>query len=164
LHENQDSKKGVHLRKSATGAMWMTFQGKTQNKETPSMADATQLFGRVYRRGEVIFEESVPGDEMYIIQSAAVEISRNHGNRRVTLNLLEKGEFFGEMALVDSQPRSATATAVGRTRLLPVSKRIFLERTGGHRTRLAGPGTGHRCARSAPRYSHPQLPGEPGVC
>ena len=92
------------------------------------MAIATQLFGRTKEKGETIFHQGDPGDEMYIIQSGAVEVSKLRQGRKVVLTLLEKGDFFGEVALLDSKPRSAAVTAITRTRLLPLSRNTFLKR------------------------------------
>jgi len=93
------------------------------------MGESAELFGRIYQKGDVIFREGESGEDMYIIQSGAVEVSRHQGVEKIHVNFLEKGDFFGEMALVDNKPRSATVTAISRTRLLPVSKNIFTERT-----------------------------------
>ncbi len=92
------------------------------------MESGPELFGKIYRKGEPIFHQDEPGDEMYIIQSGAVEVSVFQDNRKVVVTLLGKGDFFGEMALLDSKPRSATVTAITRTRLLTLSREIFLER------------------------------------
>jgi CRP-like cAMP-binding protein len=82
------------------------------------MVIATDLFGRTIAKGRIIFRQGDPGDEMYIIQSGAVEVSKIRQGRKIILTLLEKGDFFGEVALIDSKPRSATVTALTRTRLL----------------------------------------------
>ena len=92
------------------------------------MALATELFGRTFKKGEKIFRQGDPGAEMYIIQSGAVEVSKMRRGRKVVLALLEKNDFFGEVALIDSKPRSATVTAITRTRLLPLSRNTFIER------------------------------------
>ncbi len=92
------------------------------------MESGPELFGKIYRKGESIFHQDEPGDEMYIIQSGAVEVSVFQDHRKLVLALLGKGDFFGEMALLDSKPRSATVTAITRTRLLTLSREIFLER------------------------------------
>ncbi len=80
------------------------------------------LFGSVYKRGEVVFSQDDRGDTMYIIQSGAVEVSQRQGDKTVVLALLDQGDFFGEMALIDDEPRSATVTALRRTRLLALSR------------------------------------------
>ena len=92
------------------------------------MGRGSELFGKVYTKGERIFNQDERGCEMYVIQSGAVEVSTFQGNRKVVMTLLGKGDFFGEMALLDAKPRSATVTAITRTRLLALSREIFLER------------------------------------
>ena len=71
-----------------------------------------QRFLRVYSRDEVVFEEGEQGEEMFIIYRGKVKIAKrsNKGDEK-TLALLERGEFFGEMALIDNAPRSASAIA-----------------------------------------------------
>ena len=76
----------------------------------------------------MIFHRGDPGDEMYIIQSGAVEVSSMRDGCKVVLTILEKEDFFGEMALLDRNPRSATVTTITRSRLLPLSRRVFLEK------------------------------------
>jgi F420-non-reducing hydrogenase small subunit len=92
------------------------------------MSKAEEVFGKVYERDSVVFRQGDPGDSMYVIQSGAVEISQVQDNREVVIALLEKGDFFGEMALIDSQPRSSTVRAICRTRLLPLTRNSLLER------------------------------------
>ncbi len=72
--------------------------------------------------GETIFKEGEPAKELYIIQSGKVEIQV--GNR--LLDTLEANDIFGEMALIDGAPRSATATAKTDVVLVPMSKKEFL--------------------------------------
>lgn len=91
------------------------------------MSDA-DLFGSIFKKGDVIFEQDKPGNTLFIIQSGVVEISCRRGGEKIVLSLMEKGEFFGEMALIDTRPRSATATALSRTRLLSIRRESFLNR------------------------------------
>lgn len=91
------------------------------------MGTTAQLFGLLYEKGDVVFSQGDSGGEMYIIQSGVVEVSRMRGDRKVVLTLLEKGDFFGEIALLDQRPRSASVSAVTRTRLLPLSRAAFLK-------------------------------------
>ena len=72
--------------------------------------------------GETIFKEGEPAKELYIIQSGTVEIQV--GNR--LLDTLEVNDIFGEMALIDGAPRSATATAKTDVALVPMSRKDFL--------------------------------------
>jgi F420-non-reducing hydrogenase small subunit len=92
------------------------------------MSQGEELFGSAYKRGEIIFSQDDIGDTMYIIQSGAVEISQRQGDSKVVLALLEKGDFFGEMALVDTHPRTATAKAISRSRLLPLTRPSLMKR------------------------------------
>lgn len=68
------------------------------------------LHKREYRQDELIFREGEPGVGMYIIESGKVRIVNEPGKR--TLAELAEGEFFGELALLDESPRSATAVAI----------------------------------------------------
>jgi len=92
------------------------------------MNKGEEIFGTVYEQGEVVFRQGELGDTMYIIQSGAVEVSQLRDDRKVVLSLLERGDFFGEMSLIDKHPRTATVTTIHRTRLLPLTRDSFLER------------------------------------
>ena len=73
----------------------------------------SEKFTQRFEAGAVIFSEGDPGREMFIIQSGQVAISRLAGGEARQLAVLEKGDFFGEMALLEDYPeRSATATAL----------------------------------------------------
>jgi CRP/FNR family transcriptional regulator, cyclic AMP receptor protein len=75
------------------------------------------------KAGETIFNQGDPATELYVIQSGRVGI--HLGNR--LLDTLEANEMFGEMAMVDPAPRSATAIATTDVRLVRLSKKQFLE-------------------------------------
>lgn len=92
------------------------------------MGQGEELFGTVYDKGQVIFREGDRGDSMFLIQSGAVQVTRMHEGREEVLALLEKGEFFGEMALVDQRPRSATVKTISRARLLSFSRDSLISR------------------------------------
>jgi CRP-like cAMP-binding protein len=82
--------------------------------------------GKGYRDGEVIFQEGDRGEVMYVIQAGKVKIKRDGPSGEITLGTLESGEIFGEMALFDRLPRSATAVASGDARILSVDrKKLF---------------------------------------
>ena len=71
--------------------------------------DALERFARDFAAGTVLFEEGQPGDFMYVVQSGEVEIRRQVGETERVLAVLPPGEFFGEMAILNGRPRSATA-------------------------------------------------------
>ena len=77
-----------------------------------------------FEAGSVIFREGDLGSEMYIIQRGHVRISLKVGGRERELAVLEKGDFFGEIALLDESPaRSATATAIDDVEVLELTSR-----------------------------------------
>ena len=79
-----------------------------------------------FHPGEVIFCEGDPPGAVYIIESGVVEISTGAGDEgRIVLAQRKEQEVFGEMALVDNQPRSATATAVGDVYAHVISEELF---------------------------------------
>src|SRR4029077_11531555 len=69
-----------------------------------------------FRKGRVIFREGESSDALYVIEQGSVEISAviGHNERRVFATF-GVGDYFGEMAVIDSKPRSATATATADT-------------------------------------------------
>jgi CRP/FNR family transcriptional regulator, cyclic AMP receptor protein len=82
-------------------------------------------FGRVFEAGTVLFHEGDEGAEMYIIQTGKVRITRRVGGQEMELAVLPTGEFFGEMAIVNDRPRSATATVVEEALLLVIDSHTF---------------------------------------
>jgi CRP-like cAMP-binding protein len=76
---------------------------------------------RVYADGELVVREGDVSREMFVIQSGRVSISKRVGDRELELALLSKGDFFGEMSVLESLPRDANARAIGETRLLVIS-------------------------------------------
>lgn len=76
--------------------------------------------------GTKIFEHGTPGDKLYILLSGKVRISREvPGMGEEALAILSAGAVFGEMALIDSEPRSADARVHERVRLLVISRDAF---------------------------------------
>jgi len=84
--------------------------------------------GRMYRGGEVIIRQGEPGECMYVIQKGRAEVLYEKGDDEIRLAILGKGDVFGEMALFQKKPRSATVRALGDVRVLTVDKRVFLRR------------------------------------
>ena len=76
---------------------------------------------RSFKAGDVIFREGDPAAELFVVKSGAVEICIRG---RIAGSLGERS-IFGEMALVDGHPRSATASAVTDTELIPLAEKGF---------------------------------------
>jgi CRP-like cAMP-binding protein len=83
--------------------------------------------GRVYSEGEIIFREGDEGDRMYVVQSGMVRITKKTVSGELTIATLKTGEIFGEMAVFDKMPRSATAVAAGEARILTIDKGKLLQ-------------------------------------
>ena len=82
-------------------------------------------FTRTYPKDTMIFSENMPGKEMYIIHKGSVAITKILNDTEVMLAVLNKGEMFGEMSLIESRPRSASAIAREEVVLLAVNKDNF---------------------------------------
>lgn len=106
--------------------------------------------------GVILFREGEPGDSAYLVESGCVEITRSVDGRDHRLELMSRHDLFGELALIDGLPRSATARTVVPTVLLRVERgyfedllqrsepmvrhllRLLLERLRSERERWAG--------------------------
>ena len=88
----------------------------------------TGVLGKVYRDGEEIVRQGEKGDCMYIIQTGQAEAIQGKEGKEVRLAVLGEGDVFGEMALFERMPRSATVRALGDVRVLTIDKKTFLRR------------------------------------
>ena len=79
-----------------------------------------------FEDGACIFEEGETGRDLYIIQSGSVEIRKKTALGEIEMAVFNKGDFFGDMALLQSLPRYAGAYARGTTRLLILKPAGFL--------------------------------------
>jgi CRP-like cAMP-binding protein len=90
------------------------------------MGDALlEKLGRSFPAGLVLFREGDPGREMYVVHSGRIELTRRMADREAHLAYIPPGEFFGEMAILNNRPRSATATVVEDAWLLVIDGRTF---------------------------------------
>jgi len=101
------------------------FEGVSA-EDRAALARAATL--RTYRRGETIVQQGQPGDAFYVLVRGrvAVAIVAPDG-REVVLNTLGEGDHFGEMALLDDAPRSASVIAQERSDLAILSRAVFLD-------------------------------------
>ncbi len=84
-----------------------------------------ERFGVEYSPNEIIFCEFEPGYEFYFLQQGKVKIVKLINNREKTLDVLTDGDVFGEMAILEQEPRSASAIAVEHSRLLKFHRDNF---------------------------------------
>jgi CRP/FNR family transcriptional regulator, cyclic AMP receptor protein len=93
------------------------------------MADIqAQLFSRFGKKipaNTVLFQEGDVGDNMFIIQSGRVKISKRIRGVEKTLATLDKGEFLGEMAILNDKPRSASAETLEECEMLVIDRKTF---------------------------------------
>ena len=82
-------------------------------------------FTRNYPQDTMIFSEGEPGEELYIIQRGSVKIVRIQDDKEVLLAVLKAGDIFGEMALLESKPRAASAVAYSECMVLAVNRANF---------------------------------------
>lgn len=82
---------------------------------------------RRYRRNEVIFHQDDVGDSLHIVAEGGVKIVLpSHEGDEAIIASLKRGDFFGELALLDGSPRSTTATAIEPTETLALPRDQFL--------------------------------------
>jgi CRP-like cAMP-binding protein len=80
---------------------------------------------RIYPKDTMIFSESQPGNELYIIQKGSVKITKIVDNNEILIAILKAGDIFGEMSLLENKPRSASAIAYEDSILMAVNKVNF---------------------------------------
>lgn len=92
------------------------------------MAGSDQLFarfGKTCAPGDVLFREGEPGREMYVLQEGSVRITKSVKGEEKTLAILGPGEFFGEMAILNAKPRTATAVVEEQAKVLVLGAKTF---------------------------------------
>ncbi|MBQ7538602.1 MAG: cyclic nucleotide-binding domain-containing protein [Treponema sp.] len=86
---------------------------------------AFKRFQKTYENGQVIITEYERGETFYLIQSGQVQLTKCINEANKNLDILKPGEFFGEMAILDNTPRSATCVARGHVECLEFNKANF---------------------------------------
>lgn len=75
---------------------------------------------QTFNAGEIIVREGDESRELYVLQSGSIEVSKQYGDQEVILTTLRKGDFFGEMSLLEGKPRSATVRALEPTKVMVI--------------------------------------------
>lgn len=86
---------------------------------------AFSRFAKTFEPGSVIISEYEPGNCFYLIQSGRVQLVKCVKGTKKNLDILMPGEFFGEMAILENSPRSATCVAIDTVELLEFTKENF---------------------------------------
>ena len=84
-----------------------------------------EKFGKTFKKGEIIFCEYEPGNTFYFLIDGRVKITKISADKEKTLDVLMPGEIFGEMAILEEAPRSATTVAHDDVKVLEFNKENF---------------------------------------
>jgi uncharacterized membrane protein len=109
------------------------FQGLSDEDRE---ALAERLAEKIFNAGDIVFSQGEKGSSMYVVQSGAVQIylpSKERDLPPVVLKDLRTGEYFGELAIFDDKPRSASVRAVVDTVLLELTRDELAEHLGRSR-------------------------------
>lgn len=88
---------------------------------------------RSFAANTVVVNEGDEGSSLFVVQQGSLKVFlTDEGGREVTLSLLDPGDYFGELALLDEAPRSASVIAVTRSELLQIPRSAFLEMIEAH--------------------------------
>lgn len=89
---------------------------------------ATHLIERRFPKNATVVEEGLPGDYMYVIREGRAKVTKaSEDGREKIMNFLEAGAFFGDMALVGGETRSASVKTLEESVLLALSRRDFID-------------------------------------
>lgn len=80
-----------------------------------------------YPAGRAVLMEDAWGNAVYFIASGWIKVRRLYGENAVTLAILGKGDFFGEMAILDESPRSTDVVALSPVNLISISAQRFIQ-------------------------------------
>ncbi|MDF1536064.1 MAG: cyclic nucleotide-binding domain-containing protein [bacterium] len=91
------------------------------------MSELTGRIGKTFGAGDVVFQQGDTGDTMYIIHTGTLAVIRETEGTGTVVARLNPGDFVGEMALVDQEPRSATVKAIEEATLVPITRSFLLK-------------------------------------
>ena len=78
-----------------------------------------------FESGEVVFEAGSPSDSAYLVEKGKFEVSRLCNGQKQVIGILKEKDIFGEMGIIDNQPRSATVTAMEKSKVSLVTQECF---------------------------------------
>ena len=80
---------------------------------------------KIVEAGSLIFRENEMGEEMYIVKSGKIEVFKEINGEKKSMAILGQKDFFGEMAILEEAPRSASVMAVEDSALISIDKESF---------------------------------------
>ena len=99
----------------------LEFFGLLGDEDRRALAEVVDLVRLV--EGETLFRAGEPGESLYLVRSGEVELSiQDNVGQKITLDTASRGDFFGEIALLDDEPRTATATALVDSELIELDR------------------------------------------
>jgi len=110
-------------------APWPLYSSVLNGLELETLASIQEIANRIkVSAGEILFFQEDPGEALYMIEKGSVEISVMAANgRKLSLNVMRPNEVFGEIAVLDGGPRTATATVLEASTLLAVTRPALLK-------------------------------------
>lgn len=109
----EDSSADVNIQ---MGLYNLAFHGKDAVSD-----DLWRKFGKIFNQGDIIFKEGEAGEELFLILEGSVTVSKEIGGTQKVLAILQAGDIFGEMAIFEDKPRSATIIAYNLTKILALN-------------------------------------------
>jgi CRP-like cAMP-binding protein len=120
---------GSQLSTTASSLAEVTLFGGLTEKERAALVE--RLRRRRYRKGVTVFLHGDPGRDLYVVESGSVKICMTTADgKEITLAMLGSGEFFGELALMDGEPRSSDAVTMEESQFLLLERAEFVQFVG----------------------------------
>ena len=113
--------RGIHPKEASKVLNTNTVQNPLKQFSLPAFS----RFAKHFTPGDVIISEYEPGDCFYLIQSGQVQLVKCVNGKKKNLDILMPSEFFGEMAILENTPRSATCVAIDDVEVLEFNKENF---------------------------------------
>lgn len=124
-HYIKDNPKGIHIENAKASLDAILSSGKQVEEIQKTFEEDVSATLVTYRADTMIFGEGMFGEKMYFINEGSVKICKIANDSEITLAVIQKGDLFGEMALLEKKPRSANAIAATDCSLLVIRNENF---------------------------------------
>ncbi len=122
----------AYLKYDPSGEYAAAAKERLAEHKSGAAEPALEKMVRTYRKNTMLFAEGEPGEELFIIQSGSIKISKIIANNEVLLATLKAGDILGEMALLEGKPRTASAAAYEDCTVMAVNKENFNQMSVSH--------------------------------